>query len=63
MPDQPGVWVGEFLLCKPCDVFAGYGAIGVVRMPVDKDEDWLMVHCWLCERDYSSQIEPGGDAD
>lgn len=36
--------------CRHCDLFTGYGAVGVVRIPVDRDQDWLCRHCWLCER-------------
>lgn len=40
----------EELLCKRCDVFVGYGAIGVVRVPEDHNNQWRLNHCWVCGR-------------
>lgn len=34
--------------CRHCDVFMGFGAAGVVKMPQDRSMDWLACHCWLC---------------
>jgi hypothetical protein len=36
--------------CSHCDLFIGYGALGVYLPPEDKDEDWLRSHCWCCGR-------------
>jgi thymidylate synthase ThyX len=43
--------MGE-LLCKKCDVFIGYGAVGVAKPPVEHQDDaaWLIDHCWVCLR-------------
>ena len=49
-------WHGAALLCRDCDVFVGYSAFGVVRMP-DQLPTWLFTHCWLCSRDYEAEIE------
>lgn len=38
------------LLCKRCDVFVGFGAMGVVREPVDIPEAELGDRCWVCKR-------------
>jgi hypothetical protein len=46
------------LLCRHCDVFVGYGAIGVARKPLGRSEDWLRTHCWVCDR---SELEIRSD--
>jgi hypothetical protein len=40
------------LLCEHCDIYVGYGAMGVVRMPDQRlsDYTWLASHCWMCCR-------------
>jgi hypothetical protein len=40
------------LYCRRCDVFAGFGAVGVVKPPADRADDyvWLSSHCWVCGR-------------
>jgi thymidylate synthase ThyX len=38
------------LLCKKCDVFVGFGAVGVARQPAFKKQEWLENHCWICGR-------------
>jgi thymidylate synthase (FAD) len=40
------------LLCQGCDVFVGFGAVGVASPPEDKKDDmeWLKDHCWVCRR-------------
>jgi flavin-dependent thymidylate synthase len=38
------------LLCKKCDVFVGFGALGVAKQPDDKSAGWLESHCWVCGR-------------
>ena len=40
----------SWLLCKRCDVFVGYGAVGVVKEPEDRDHAWKCDHCWMCKR-------------
>lgn len=47
--------MGE-LLCRRCDVFVGYGAVGVIRKPAGEDSEWLRNHCWVCGRS-RKQIE------
>lgn len=39
-------------LCKYCDVFVGFGAIGVAEPPEEHkdDREWLADHCWVCKR-------------
>lgn len=39
-------------LCKRCDVYVGYQALGVVSPPNEHagDREWLGSHCWVCER-------------
>ena len=34
--------------CSRCDLFTGYGALGVFLPPEGKDEEWLRSHCWCC---------------
>lgn len=36
--------------CRRDDVFIGFGALGVVRQPEDRDYEWLNTHCWVCGR-------------
>jgi hypothetical protein len=36
--------------CARCDVFIGYGAIGVAKPPAGKTHEWLSQHCWICHR-------------
>ena len=55
------IWHNGMLLCRDCDVFVGYGAIGTARMP-KQSSDWLTVHCWVCERDYTETIEAACEA-
>lgn len=38
------------LLCKRCDVFVGYGGLGVVKKPEDVASDELFRICWVCRR-------------
>lgn len=45
-PDTPQ---SNIDLCKRCDVFIGYGGVGVVAMPM-KSSEWLKSHCWMCGR-------------
>lgn len=45
-------------LCQKCDVYVGYGALGVVSMPKDRDRRWLVSHCWMCKR---SAVEVAAD--
>lgn len=44
-PGDPG-------LCRKCDVFIGYGALGVAKPPDEHadDREWLWSHCWVCCR-------------
>ncbi len=40
--------------CRRCDLFTGYGALGVFQKPENADEEWIRTHCWCCgahERD------------
>jgi len=39
-------------LCRRCDVFVGYFALGVAVPPAEHadDEEWLRSHCWVCRR-------------
>ncbi len=50
------IWLEGGLLCRDCDVFVGWAAAGVVRMP-EQPSAWLVAHCWLCARDYAAEIE------
>jgi hypothetical protein len=34
--------------CRHCDLFTGYGALGVCRPPGGQDAGWLRVRCWGC---------------
>lgn len=38
--------------CRHCDLFTGYGAVGIIRAPQahERDPDWLGSHCWSCEQ-------------
>lgn len=38
------------LVCKKCDVFVGYAAMGIAKEPEGKDREWLRDHCWVCGR-------------
>lgn len=39
------------LLCKRCDVYVGFGAVGVVEPPQGvTDPDQLNNMCWVCRR-------------
>jgi len=37
-------------LCHRCDLFVGYGALGICRPPLNRDREWLADHCWICFR-------------
>jgi hypothetical protein len=37
-------------LCRRCDVYIGYGGVGVARRPEGKSPEWLAEHCWVCHR-------------
>jgi thymidylate synthase (FAD) len=39
-------------LCQKCDVFVGFDAVGVAKVPEEHkgDNEWLMSHCWVCRR-------------
>jgi hypothetical protein len=39
-------------LCRGCDVYTGYGALGVIDPPPEHalDAAWLASHCWCCGR-------------
>lgn len=62
----PGMRPGMY--CRPCDVYVGFGAAGIVRVPEDRadDRDWLASHCWMCKRsneqivreDYAPSLAP-----
>ena len=50
-PDNGPTALDDRLLCKNCDVYVGYGAVGVVTQPKGKSHEWLSSHCWMCKRD------------
>lgn len=51
-PVQPAPGKFDPDLCHRCDVYIGYGALGVAVAPAQHAEDdkWLRSHCWVCER-------------
>jgi hypothetical protein len=58
---KPPIVVDGMLLCRDCDVFVGFGGVGVAKRPQGQEFHWLATHCWVCERDYSEEI--GGSSD
>jgi hypothetical protein len=50
-------------LCTRCDVFIGYGALGVARIPEGKPARWLWSHCWVCHRSREEIDAAGPDPD
>jgi len=44
--------------CRRCDLYAGYGALGVYSQP-EQPPEWLATHCWCCGTHISQlQDEP-----
>lgn len=56
MPELPRRSDGDGLLCKRCDVYVGFGALGVAKPPLDVPNDQLNHVCWVCRRT-ASEIE------
>jgi hypothetical protein len=43
--------------CSKCDLFIGYGALGVFQEPKDRNKEWKRNHCWGCERSREEILE------
>jgi hypothetical protein len=42
--------LADGVICKRCDLYVGYGAVGRMEPPAGTSTTWRTEHCWNCHR-------------